>query len=221
VEGKPMPATVVLICETTSAFITSLEKQYTTIRTRSGKQGLSAANEHSAQIIILDAISMGTHGDRISKSLKEHLPDVPLIHCHPGPKTKANSHADIVLYSPLTARTLINTIEHRISQRDKDLLKAGIFALDVERRILLVDGHEVVLTPTQVSIVKLFLSHPNEVLEREWLIKNIWDTSYTGDTRILSVHIRHVREILEANASKPQYLKTIRGKGYQLEIPLE
>ena len=69
-----MPATVVLIGESTSAFIVPLRKQYTTYHVRSGKQGLSVAQTHHAPIIVLDAVSLKTNGERICKTLRQALP---------------------------------------------------------------------------------------------------------------------------------------------------
>lgn len=213
-----MPATVVLIGESTSVFAAPLKKQYTTYRFRSGKQGLLAAQTHHTDVIVLDAVSLRTNGERICKTLREALPNHTIIHIHPGPKKNAESQSDMVLFPPLTARTLMNTIEHLISHKETLILRCGIFALDVERRILMVDGNETVLTKTQATIVAIFLKHPNQTLDRKWLVQKIWDTDFTEDTRTLSVHIRHVRKIMEADASKPKYLKTVRGVGYRLAV---
>ncbi|MDQ7025128.1 MAG: response regulator transcription factor [Anaerolineae bacterium] len=213
-----MPATVVLIGESTSVFAAPLKKQYTTYRFRSGKQGLIAAQTYHTDVIVLDAVSLKTSGERICKTLREALPKHTIIHIHPASKEVAESQADMLLFPPLTARTLINTIEHLISHKEALILRCGIFALDIERRILMVDGDETVLTKTQASIVAIFLKHPNQNLERKWLVQQIWDTNFTEDTRTLSVHIRHVRKVMEVDASKPQYLKTVRGIGYRLEV---
>lgn len=214
-----MSATVVLIGETTSVFAAPLTKQYTTYHRRSGKQGIESATTHQADIIVLDAVSLGTHGTRICKTLKTALPDTPIIHIYDAGKKQIKSIADMILHPPLTARTLINSIEHLITKKDTTRLRCGIFALDIERRILMVDGVESVLTPIQATIIEIFLRHPNEDLSREWLTKAIWDTEFTGDTRTLSVHIRHLRQVIEENASKPHHLLTVRGIGYRLHVP--
>ena len=214
-----MPTTVVLIGESTSAYAAPLERAYTTYHVRSGKKGLIAAQTHHPDVIILDAVSLRTNGERICKLLHEALPDTTIIHIHPGSKEEAQSPADMLLFPPLTARTLINSIEHLVSHKEALIVRYGIFALDVERRILIVNDTETVLTPIQAKIVAIFLRHPNQTLERKWLMQEVWDTDFTDDTRTLSVHIRHVREVLEEDASQPQYIRTVRGVGYRLEIP--
>jgi DNA-binding response OmpR family regulator len=61
------------------------------------------------------------------------------------------------------------------------------------------------------------MKHPGEVLERESLFKQVWNTQYTEDTRTLDVHISWLRKALEENPRKPKYLKTVRGVGYRLD----
>jgi len=57
------------------------------------------------------------------------------------------------------------------------------------------------------------------VLPREKLLDEVWDYDFVGDTRIVDVHVSHLREKIESNTRKPQYIKTIRGFGYKLEEP--
>ena len=213
-----MPAMVVLIGETTSPFAAPLQKQYTTYWVRSGKKGLMVAQTHQAEIVILDAVSLGTNGERICRKLHRSLNDCHLVHIHPGPRKEVNSPAPTVLIPPLSGRMLINTLEHLLSSKARDMLRCGPFALDIERRILIVADSEEVLTPKQAALIEVFLRHPNQTLEREWLMQQVWQTTYTEDTRTLNVHIRHIREIIEVDASQPQYIQTVRGVGYRFEV---
>ena len=121
---------------------------------------------------------------------------------------------------PVTVRTLLSSINLLTSKQEMMLLRQGDFALDLERRILMVRENEIALTPKQSALVEAFLRHPNEILDRKWLMRHIWDTDYTGDTGTLNVHIRFVREAMEQDASKPQFIKTVRGIGYRFEIAL-
>jgi DNA-binding response OmpR family regulator len=216
-----MAVTVVLIAESTSAYIVPLTKQYTTQHVRSGKQGLIAAQTDKTAIIILDAVSLKTSGERICKTLRQALPNSTIVHIHPGTKTHTDSPADIVLFAPVSARKLLNTVKQHSSKKERVILRCGKFALDEERRVLIVDEVETVLTPIQVTIIAILLGHPNQILDRKWLTQQIWDTDYTEDTRTLSVHMRHVRELMEEDASKPQYIQTVRGVGYRFDMPIK
>ena len=62
------------------------------------------------------------------------------------------------------------------------------------------------------------MEHHGEVVERENLFKQVWETDYTGDTRTLDVHISWLRRAIELDPLKPKFLKTIRGVGYRLDI---
>ena len=75
------------------------------------------------------------------------------------------------------------------------------------------------LTPKLAHLLAQFMRHPHQVLTRRELMRRVWHTDYIGDTRTLDVHIRWVREIIEEKPAKPQFLKTVRGKGYILAIP--
>jgi DNA-binding response OmpR family regulator len=75
------------------------------------------------------------------------------------------------------------------------------------------------LTPKQALLLELFMRHPGEVLTREFLMKRVWNTDYTGDTRTLDVHIHWVREAIEEDTGSPRYLHTVRGVGYRFQVP--
>jgi DNA-binding response OmpR family regulator len=62
------------------------------------------------------------------------------------------------------------------------------------------------------------MKHPGEVVKREELFREVWSTEYTEDTRTLDVHISWLRATLEEDPRKPQFLKTIRGLGYRLDV---
>jgi DNA-binding response OmpR family regulator len=214
-----MLKSLVLIAETTTLFTVPLRKHYTTHLARSGKQGITAVLEHAAELIIIDAVSLGTTGERICKQIRHAFPEHPIIHIHPNPKSKIDSTADVVLFLPVTSRSLLGHIRKLTGKKNEHLLKVGHFQLDSERRILLVREKEIQLSPKQSALVEAFLRHPNETLERKWLMQQIWNTDYTGDTRTLNVHIRFVREVMEKDASNPRFIQTVRGIGYRFELP--
>jgi two-component system phosphate regulon response regulator PhoB len=68
-------------------------------------------------------------------------------------------------------------------------------------------------------LLEEFLRNPGQVVTRKQLMENVWNTSYTGDTRTLDVHIRWVRECIEVDPSNPAMLVTKRGQGFLLEQP--
>lgn len=99
-------------------------------------------------------------------------------------------------------------------------LRAGGFSLDLDRRcVVRKDGIEERLTPKECALLYTFINRGGQVLTRRFLMKEIWETDYLGDTRTLDVHVRWLREKIEEEPSQPVYLRTVRGVGYRFEAP--
>lgn len=75
------------------------------------------------------------------------------------------------------------------------------------------------LTPKEFELLLYLIKNKGRVLSRDQLLNAVWDYDFAGDTRIVDVHISHLREKIENNTKKPQYIKTIRGIGYKFEEP--
>lgn len=74
-------------------------------------------------------------------------------------------------------------------------------------------------TPKEFELLLYLAKHKGRVLTRDQLLSAVWNYDFAGDTRIVDVHISHLREKIERNTKKPEYIKTIRGLGYKLEDP--
>ncbi len=221
-----MDAAKVLLIESVRAngrsFSFSLEKRYALSLAYSGKQGLKLAQELLPDVVVLDAVSMRTSGDRICRALRKQLPDTPIIHIRPPFEGQERpSPADVFLHHPFTWRKLVNRIKRLVEARDKggEVLQAGNICLNVPKRLLMVGDQEKRLTPKLAGLAEIFLKHPNTVIARKVLIQQVWNTEYMGDTRTLDVHIRWLREALEENPGRPCILTTVRGVGYRLIPP--
>jgi DNA-binding response OmpR family regulator len=75
------------------------------------------------------------------------------------------------------------------------------------------------LTPKECHLLTAFMTHPGQVLPHALLLKEIWQTEYTGDMRMLHVHIRWLRTKIEEDPSHPTLLQTVRGRGYRFVPP--
>jgi DNA-binding response OmpR family regulator len=199
-------------------YLAALEKQYDVVAARSGRRGLHLGKGHRFEAVILDAVSMRTPGDRVCRMLKEILKSTPVIHIHPGPRSHADSPADVVLFQPLSARRLVNSLEQLLYNDDEEVLDYGPFRMNVPRRVLIAYGKETQLTPKLALLVETFLRNPGQTMDRKTLMERVWETDYLGDTRTLDVHIRWIRKIMENGGKQPRYLKTVRGVGYCLEV---
>lgn len=206
-----------------NSFAPALEQRYELLLAYSGKQGLSVAQDSPPEVIVLDAVSMRTSGDRICGSFRTQLPETPIIHIrdvYSG--QEKTSPADVILHHPFTWRKLVNRIKRFVEQHEQasEILQIAHLHFDVSKRMLQVGDREKRLTPKLAGLAEMFLRYPNTVLTRKQLIQEVWHTEYMGDTRTLDVHIRWLREAIEENPSKPQFIKTVRGVGYRFEIDL-
>jgi DNA-binding response OmpR family regulator len=201
-----------------ASIIKSLNKHFHTTAVPSGKE-VPTAPASPYHVIIVDAASMRTPGERLVTELRQTFPLVPLVHIHPGPKNKVRSSADSILIAPVTPQKVIKAVKSLLVSHEDDLLTYGTYILNRSRRVLTVNGQETQLTPKQALLVEQFFQNPGVVISRLMLMERVWNTDYMGDTRTLDVHIRWIRELIEDDPSRPQLLKTVRGVGYRLALP--
>jgi DNA-binding response OmpR family regulator len=119
---------------------------------------------------------------------------------------------------PFTYRKLYNRIDRFAVNQEGHVLSQGIFRLNTQQHILTTPNGDQKLTPKLAKLMEVLMKNVNQVVERKELIKQVWETDYMGDTRTLDVHIRWIRQAVEADPNHPQYIKTVRGKGYMLAI---
>ena len=93
-------------------------------------------------------------------------------------------------------------------------LTRGAITLDQARRVALKDGASIDLTVKEYDLLELFMKKPGQVFSREQLLNLVWGYDYQGDIRTVDVHIRRLREKLEANPAEPEYVLTKWGVGY-------
>jgi DNA-binding response OmpR family regulator len=130
--------------------------------------------------------------------------------------------ADVYLEQPFTGRKLLNRVRDLlpVDLNQEEIIRfGGILFYRSKRAVETVDKGEQRLTPKLALLLEEFLRHPNELVSRRQLMRNVWQTDYVGDTRTLDVHMRWVRECIEEDPSNPTFLRTVRGKGFILAIP--
>ena len=94
------------------------------------------------------------------------------------------------------------------------LLTVGDLSLDTEQRVAIRDGRTIDLTAKEYDLIELLMKNPRRVYSRESLMDLVWGYSYAGDYRTVDVHIRRLREKLEANPASPVHIMTKWGVGY-------
>ncbi len=186
----------------------------------SGDKAIARLDEKTPDLVLVDAESMRTSGRRICQSIRKKSASLPIIlivekNGENGEKAQAN----VVLTSPFTLQKLLNRIRPFLPvEENKDLLVRGPIQLNVEHRWVRNGDRQTSLTPRLVSLLKILMEHPGEVIERKELFRAVWETEYTADTRTLDVHISWLREAIEENPRKPKDILTARGVGYRLDV---
>jgi DNA-binding response OmpR family regulator len=219
----------------TSAKVLLIESDRTTVPSHSSsllKRGFALLVENSPSkaidrarttepdVIVLDAFSLRTSGFRLCRKIHAEMPTCPIVLITrailPNPESIG---ASCLLVPPFTPRKLINTVQRQLPGDEENSLQAGPIRLNLKQRKISCGGREDQVTPKEARLMEVFLRQPGVLLSRKVLIKTVWDTDYTGDTRTLDVHISWLRQIIEPDPSSPRYLKTIRSQGYRLDIP--
>ena len=202
----------------------ALEKEGLLLTVRNtGGAAVSWISENDPEIVIFDASTMRSNGVRSCRRLRGELPNIPIIHCrNEGELEDRSAGADVYLAQPFTSRKVINRIRALLPTDDwkQEIVRAGHITFYPTKKSVDINGQgEQRLTPKLTALLNVFLRNPNEILARETLMQEVWDTDFMGDTRTLDVHIRWMREVIEEDPAKPKLLKTVRGKGYIFSIP--
>lgn len=202
------------------SFIPGLRKKGYSIETVStGSEALACLLDVDPDIAVLNAASMRTSGKRICRSLRSKMDGLPiLVIADPQKSIAGDECANVVLELPFTIRKLLNRIVPLLPPDEQNLVHVGPIRLDVERNSVRCQGREARLTPRLTSLLRTLMAHRNEIMEREHLFREVWNTEYTGDTRTLDVHISWLRQAIEEDPRNPKFLKTIRGVGYRLDV---
>jgi len=195
------------------------KKGYLVESVPSGTAALNQLDNVVPNLVVVDASSMRTSGKRICKALRlkqQALPLILVIDKNSDPNDDYG--ADIILMLPFTMQKLINRIRILLPIQNNCDLEAGPISLDINEKRALVNDKQVQLTPRLMMILKILMEHSGEVVERKAMFSEAWETDYTADTRSLDVHMSWLRQAIEENPRKPQFIKTVRGVGYRLDV---
>jgi len=90
--------------------------------------------------------------------------------------------------------------------------------VDLSRRLVTVAGREIQLTPTEYDLLRILVTHAGKVLTHQQLLRQIWGRGYEAETHLVRVNISNLRQKIEHNSARPQYIITESGVGYRLRI---
>jgi DNA-binding response OmpR family regulator len=201
------------------SFVPSLrKKEYLVEKVPTGSAALARLVEIDPDLVVVNAASLRSSGKRICNEIHKKSKELPIVLItSPEHKAIGVASANVILELPFTSRKLLNRITPLLPGDGKNILHVGLIRLDLELKRVRCLGREARLTPRLCRLLQILLLHAGEAVERQKLFSEVWDTQYTVDTRTLDVHISWLREAIEENPRRPQFLKTIRGVGYRLD----
>lgn len=188
----------------------------------SGQEALAEFKRCQPDLVILDVMMPDMDGFEVCRRLRMES-DVPIIFLSARGETMdrimgLTLGSDDYLSKPFDSAELllrIKAVLRRRSGEKRDVIEGPGFRIDREARTVVVEGREVELTPKEFDFLWLLASNPNRVFTREQLIYHVWNTDYCGDTGVVTVLVKRLREKIEPDPARPRYVKTIRGVGYK------
>jgi two-component system alkaline phosphatase synthesis response regulator PhoP len=233
----------VLVVEDEQSIITLLtynleQAGYQVINAMDGEIGKRMAIAESPDIIILDLMLPKLDGIEVCKILRQNKIMTPILMLTAKDEEfdkvlGLELGADDYMTKPFSPREVVARVKALLrragmgnSGQDTSLEKQETSNLRIGELQIYPDRYEAYmreglleLTPKEFELLEYLARNKSRVLTRDQLLNVIWNYDFAGDTRIVDVHISHLREKIEQDTKKPDYIKTVRGLGYKLEEP--
>ena len=196
-----------------------------------GDRGLEAALEKDYDLLILDIMLPGTDGFEICRRVREKK-DTPILMVTAKKEDIDKIRglglgADDYITKPFSPSELVARVKAHLSRYERltgseknrnDIIEIRGLKIDKTARRVWVNGVEKQFTTKEFDLLTFLAEHPNHVFTKEELFREIWDMDSIGDIATVTVHIKKIREKIEYNTAKPQYIETIWGVGYRFKV---
>lgn len=226
----------ILIVEDEEA-IAELEKDYLELSDfevvieNTGDAGLNRAMSEEFDLVILDLMLPKVDGFEICRQIREEK-NIPIIMVS-AKKDDIDKirglglGADDYMTKPFSPSELVARVKAHLARYERlvgtgvkqnEMIEIRGIKIDKTARRVYLNGEEKILTTKEFDLLTFLAENPNHVFTKEELFREIWDMESVGDIATVTVHIKKIREKIEANTSKPQYIETIWGVGYRFKI---
>ena len=217
--------------------IAELEKDYLELSgfeveiENNGRVGLERALQEEFDLFILDLMLPGVDGFEICKKIRESK-NTPIIMVS-AKKDDIDKirglglGADDYITKPFSPSEMVARVKAHLSRYER-LIGSGMpenevieirgLKIDKTARRVYVNGEEKNFTTKEFDLLTFLAQNPNHVFTKEELFNKIWDMESLGDIATVTVHIKKIREKIEFNTAKPQYIETIWGVGYRFKV---
>ncbi len=223
----------ILVCDDERDIVSALEiylseEGYKIYKAYNGKEALEAVGSEDIHLVLLDIMMPVMDGLEAMRRIRE-TSNVPILlltaKSEDGDKISGlDLGADDYITKPfnpveVAARVRANLRRYKklgasVSSETGIYRSSGI-VLDEKTRKVTRDGEDISLTKTEFEILKLFITHPNELMTPADIYLKVWGSDYMGSDSVIAVHIRHLREKLEYDPSEPRHLCVVWGQGYK------
>ena len=198
--------------------IAELEKDYLELSgfqvetEKQGDTGLKRALEEDFDLVILDLMLPGVDGFEICKKVREtkNIP-ILMVSAKKDDIDKIRGlgmGADDYMTKPFSPSELVARVKAHLAR----------YQIDKTARRVWINGEEKNFTTKEFDLLTFLAENPNHVFTKEELFREIWDMESIGDIATVTVHIKKIREKIEFDTAKPQYIETIWGVGYRFKV---
>ncbi|MCR5676318.1 MAG: response regulator transcription factor [Lachnospiraceae bacterium] len=196
-----------------------------------GESGLKAALEKDFDLVILDLMLPGMDGFEVCRQLRENK-DIPvlMVSAKKDDIDKIRGlglGADDYITKPFSPSELVARVKAHLARYERlvgsgvkpnDVIEIRGLRIDKTARRVTIDGAEKNFTTKEFDLLAFLAENPNHVFSKEELFRKIWNMDSVGDIATVTVHIKKIREKIEADTSNPQYIETIWGVGYRFRV---
>lgn len=200
-----------------------------------GREGLDLAVAQKPDLMLLDIMLPTMDGMEVCKELRSLRMNIPIIMLTARDDefdkvlglelgaddymTKPFSPREVIARVKAVLRRFVPVTTAEETQPNEVTYDYGALKVFPERFEAFLQDKALEFTPKEFELLVYLLENKNRVLTRDQLLSSVWNYDFAGDTRIVDVHISHLRDKIEENSRKPIFIKTIRGLGYKFEEP--
>ena len=204
---------------------------YLALKAYDGIEALDILSENEVHLIILDVMMPKLDGIKTLMKLRESR-NIPVILLSAKSEDSdkifgLTAGADDYVTKPFSPSELVARVKAHLSRYERligssvvenDIIEIRGIKIDKTARRVLVNGEEKQFTTKEFDLLTFLAENPNHVYTKEELFREIWDMESIGDIATVTVHIKKIREKVEMDTSKPQYIETIWGVGYRFKL---
>jgi DNA-binding response OmpR family regulator len=200
--------------------------EFDVVTAGTGKQGIALFQKQEPDLIILDIMLPGVDGFEVCKKIKQSNKEIPIIML--TAKSQESDKllgfelgADDYVTKPFSVKELVARVKavlkrSKKSAKKEDSVRVGEAEINFKNFTITKGGIEYSLSPKEHEILKLLISHPDEVIDRNRMIDVVWGDEYFPSPRTIDNFILKLRTKIEKDPKNPEYILTVHGAGYKI-----